>query len=356
MNRARSIGRGEWWFTILSRYSLVLILFGVTVFFSIAAKGFFTVDNFRAIGVNEVVTLFVALGLSATLIVGELDLSVAAILSVTQALTVGLMSFQHLGIVPAVACGIAAAAGIGLVNGLMVVKVGLNSLIATLAMSSVLTGIVIWYTKGASVFANVPLGYQKISNTNLAGVPLPLVYGGVAVIAFELLFGFLPTGRRMYAIGGNRRAALFTGIRVNRLVIGSFVTAGLVSGLGGIIISSRLGSAAPDLGPSFLLPAFAAAFLGATTIRPGRFNALGTVVAVYVLAITISGIQALGAPTWATYIFNGGALAVGVTVAGRLVKLREARAKRDQLRSFEESAEIVSSGDGGDRSGVDTPT
>ena len=338
MKHARSTGRGELVFTILSRYSLVLLLVAVTVFFSITAKGFFTVDNFRAIGVNQVVTLFVALGLSATLIVGELDLSVAAILSLTQALTVGLMSFQHLGIVPAVACGILAGAGVGLLNGLMIVKVGLNSLIATLAMSSVLTGIVIWYTKGTSIFEKVPLGYQNISNTSPGGIPLPLLYGLLAVVVFEILFGFLPTGRRMYAIGGNRRAALFSGIRVNRLVIGSFVAAGLVSGLGGIIISSRLGSAAPDLGPSFLLPAYAAAFLGATTIRPGRFNALGTVVAVYVLAITISGIQALGAPTWAEYIFNGVALAVGVTVAGRLVKLREARAKRDQLRSFEESA------------------
>ena len=331
--------RGDVLFGVLSRYSLVLILLAEILGFSLVVQGFFTVGNLRAIAVNEIVTLFVALGLSAVLIVGELDLSIATILGASQALTVGLMSFQRLPIVPAVICGIGVGALIGAVNGVLVVKVRLNSLIATLATSSVLSGLIIWYTRGTSVFENVPLGYQRIANTAVAGVPTPIIYGILAVVAFEILFRYLPTGRRMYAIGGNRRAALLSGIRVDRLVFGSFVIAGVVAALGGVIISSRLGSAAPDLGPSFLLPAFAAAFLGAATITPGRFNALGTAVAVYTLAVMVAGIQQLGAPTWSNLTFNGAALAVGVTVANRLVRIREERAKRDQLRSFEHSAD-----------------
>lgn len=335
----RQARTADLWFSLLSRYSLVILLAVELVVFSATVDGFFTVGNLRAIAVNEIVTLFVALGLVAVLIVGELDLSVAIILGSAQALAVGLMSFQGVPIAVAVAAGIAGGALIGLANGLLVVRVGLGSLIATLATSSVLSGLIVWYTKGTSIFEGVPLDYQRISNTEVAGVPLPVLYGVMVLVLFEGFLRYIPTGRRMYAIGGNRRAAVLSGIRVNRIVLLSFIIAGTLAATGGIIISSRLGSAAPDLGPSFLLPAFAAAFLGATTITPGRFNALGTAVAVYVLAVMISGIQQLGAPTWANQVFNGIALAVGVTVSSRLVRLRESRAKQDQLRSFEDSAD-----------------
>ncbi|GAC1594083.1 MAG: ABC transporter permease [Acidimicrobiales bacterium] len=341
MIRVTRFKNGEFWFDLLSRYSLVIILVGLIAGFGVSVTGFFTVNNLRAIAVNQIVTLFVALSVMIALSVGEIDLSVANVLALSQALVIGLMSFSGVGIVPAVLIGLLGATGVGLINGILVVRFGVNSLIATLAMSSVLTGVVQWYTRGTSVFSHVPRSYLRISNAAPLGIPMPIIYGIILVIGFELMFGFLPTGRRMYAIGGNRRAALLSGIRVNTLVLGSFVTAGLVAGVAGVIISSRLGSAAPDLGPSFLLPAFAAAFLGSTTIRPGRFNPLGTVVAVYVIAVTVAGIQQLGAPSWSEYVFNGIALAVGVTVSIKLVKLREARAKRSQIESFEQSAAAI---------------
>jgi ribose transport system permease protein len=168
-----------------------------------------------------------------------------------------------------------------------------------------------------------------------------LIYGAIAVGVCELVFGHLPTGRRMYAIGGNRRAAQLSGIPVQRIVLLTFVASAVVAGLAGTIISSRLGAASPDLGPTFLLPAFAAAFLGSTTIRPGRFNPLGTAVAVYLIAVVVAGMQQLGAPSWSQYVFNGIALGLGVAVSIQLVKMREARAKRNQLRSFEESVEVA---------------
>jgi ribose transport system permease protein len=333
--------RGPRGFDLLTRFALPLLLVVIVTAFSLSIDNFFSVQNFRALGVNQIVTLFVALAVTAVLSVGEIDLSLANILGLSQALTVGMMSFSGLPIVVAIALGLTASALVGLVNGLMVVRLGLNSLVATLAMSSVLTGLVIWYTKGTSIFQNVPMGFQNVSNSSLGGIPLPLVYGVFAVLVLEVVFGLLPTGRRMYAVGGNRRAALLSGIHVDRLVLGTFVAGGLVAGLAGTIIAARLGSASPDLGPSFLLPAFAAAFLGATTIRPGRFNPLGTAVAVYLIAATVAGLQQLGAPSWAQYVFNGVALALGVTLSVRLVKAREARAKRTQLRSFEESAPSV---------------
>jgi ribose transport system permease protein len=336
-----STTKNEFWFDLLTKYALPLILVAVVIGFSLASENFFTLNNFRAIGVNQIVVLFVALAVSAALSVGEIDLSLANILGLSQAVTVGMMSFSGLGVVPAILIGLIVSALVGLVNGLLAVRLGLNSLIATLAMSSVLTGLVIWYTKGTSIYEGIPSEFKVISNENFLGIPLPLIYGAIAVGVCELVFGHLPTGRRMYAIGGNRRAAQLSGIPVQRIVLLTFVASAVVAGLAGTIISSRLGAASPDLGPTFLLPAFAAAFLGSTTIRPGRFNPLGTAVAVYLIAVVVAGMQQLGAPSWSQYVFNGIALGLGVAVSIQLVKMREARAKRNQLRSFEESVEVA---------------
>jgi ribose transport system permease protein len=165
---------------------------------------------------------------------------------------------------------------------------------------------------------------------------LPLYYAAALVTMATLFFGYLPTGRRMYATGGNRAAAHLSGVHVDRLIFASFITSACLSGAAGVIIAARLGSAQPGLGPQFLLPAFAAAFLGATAIRPGRFNVVGTVIAVYVLAVPISGLQQLGVPSWFEPVFNGAALVVAVALSNQIGVLREARARRERLRAIDE--------------------
>jgi ribose transport system permease protein len=154
------------------------------------------------------------------------------------------------------------------------------------------------------------------------------------VAATELVQQFLPIGWRMNAIGGNRRAALLTGIPVQQLIIGSFGMSALLSGLGGVIIASRLGSAQPELGPSFPMPAFASAFFGATTIRPGRYNALGTAVAVYAVAVIVAGLQQLGvAILGREYRLRRRARGRGGPVATPDTNARRGRAPRSTARA-----------------------
>jgi ribose transport system permease protein len=319
-----------------------LLAIALIVFSVLNPDSFFTVANYRGIGVTQITVVFAAIGLLAPLIVGELDLSIGYIIGLSQAVVIGLMSHEGLGITLAIVLTLLACVGVGLVNGLLVVGLGINSLITTLAVGSILYGIVLWYTGGEVIFENIPQSFQSIANNELLGLPLAIWYGIILLVVFELLLGFKPTGRRMYAIGGNRRAAELVGIRVKTIVVCSFVVAAVVAGIGGILIASRLGSAQPELGPQFLLPAYAAAFLGATTIRPGRFNPLGTVIAVYLVAVIVAGLQNQGVPSWAEYMVDGAALIVGVALANWLVKLREERARRDQLRAFEASAAEVS--------------
>ena len=329
-NSARLLG-------LLGRYFLVVAFFGLIGFFSLLRpESFFTANNFSGLFVNQIVVVFAAVGLIAPLIVGELDMSVGYLVGFGQAVVVALMTMAGLPPLTAIMLSLAACLAVGILNGILVVRFKINSLIATLAVGNVLYGVVLWFTGGTILFQNVPPSFLEISGQSLLGLPTPIWYGIALVILVEIVLQFLPLGRRMYAIGGNRRAALLTGIRVPILIVGAFGFSALLSGVGGIIIASRLGSAQPELGPSFLMPAIASAFLGATTLRPGRYNALGTAVAVYAVAVIVTGLQQIGVPFWAENIVYGVALATGVGLSGRLTRMREEEARRNQLRALKE--------------------
>lgn len=327
-------------FGLVGRYFLVIAFFALIALFSfLRPDSFLTMNNFSGLFVNQIVVVFAAIGLIGPLIVGELDLSVGYVVGFGQALAVALMTLTGLPVVVSIALTLAACIAIGFINGILIVRFEINSLIATLGVGNVLYGIVLWFTGGTILFQDVPPSFMSIAQDLLFGIPLPIWYGVALVAIIELVQQFLPIGRRMYAIGGNRRAALLTGIPVRLLIIGSFGMSALLSGIGGIIIASRLGSAQPELGPSFLMPAFASAFLGATTIRPGRYNALGTVVAVYTVAVIVAGLQQIGVPFWAENIVYGVALVGGVGLSRHLTRLREEAARRGQLRALKESRE-----------------
>lgn len=322
----------------LGRYFLVFAFVALIIIFSVVRpSSFLTVNNFSGLFVNQIVVVFAAVGLIAPLIVGELDLSVGYVVGFGQAIVVALMTLLGLPVGVSIVLTLVACLVLGLINGILVVRFEINSLIATLAVGNILYGIVLWFTGGTILFQNVPPLFLKISGGTLIGVPLPIWYGAALVALVEITLQFLPIGRRMYAIGGNRRAALLTGIEVRRFVVGSFAASAIICGLGGIIIASRLGSAQPELGPSFLMPAFASAFLGATTIRPGRYNALGTAVAVYTVAVIVTGLQQVGIPFWVENIVYGVALVGGVGLSRYLTRIREEEARRTQLRALKES-------------------
>jgi ribose transport system permease protein len=338
----------------LSRYLLLGLLVAIFVGFSIGVSdSFFTTDNYRSIINDQIVVVFLAIAVTIPLIVGEFDVSVGYVLGLTQALAVGLLVRHDISIPVVIVLVLIIAAGVGVVNGVLVVYLKMHSFITTLATGSILTGFVYWYTQGQVLFEGVPDAYPKIARDELWGIPLPVLYGLVLTAAAALYLTYWPTGRRMYSTGGNRSAATLSGVRVNRLVLGSFVVSAVLAGAG-VIISSQYSSASPSLGPQFLLPAFAAAFLGATAFTPGRFNVLGAVVGVYVLAAPISGLQQLGVPSWFEYVFYGGALIIAVGLSGEARRLRQQRARRQRLRAFDLSREVTSV-DVGDTTSIASP-
>jgi ribose transport system permease protein len=328
--------RGTSW---IARYGLALILVGLVAGFSLVKpSSFATWDNYRSILTNQAVVVLLALGAMLPLIVGEFDLSVSGILGVAQALATGLCALQGLPPGLAVVLAVLAGALLGLVNGLVIVKLQINAFVATLASGTIMGGLVIWYTGGSPIYHGVPHSLTSLARGSVLGLPLPVIYMALVAAALWFALARLPLGRRLYAVGGNRRAAQLSGIRADRLVIASFVGSGVLAALGGVVLGSELGSTVPGGEGTYLLPAFAGAFLGATAIEPGRFNPIGTVLAAYALSVAVSGLQQLGAAAWVQPVFNGTVLVVAVGLSGYATRVKVARARERQLARIGEGA------------------
>lgn len=204
---------------------------------------------------------------------------------------------------------------VGLLNGLFVVRFGVNAFITTLGAGTILTGLTL-AVSGGQILNGVPGSVTGFTTYQILGLPSPVYVAFVILLWY--VYEHTPLGRYLFFVGEAREVARLAGLAVDRLRFGAFVAAGVVASLCGILAAGQLGSADPSVGPNYLLAAYAAAFLGATTIRPGRFNAWGTVVALYLLVTGVTGLELLGSASWVEQVFNGGALVIAVTFA-RLV-------------------------------------
>ncbi len=303
---------------LLERFGALFVLVGLIVFFSLLLPATFpTYENLTTILTTQDVLAILAIGLLVPLAAGEFDLSIGFVLGFTGMEVAVLTGVLHWHPVPAIVLTLATAVFIGLINGLLVVRVGINAFIATLGVGTVLSGLTIWMSNGTVVYQGIPDLLLAIGRTQLLLLPLPVFYMIIVIIVFSYIMGHTPFGRYIYAVGGGREVARLAGINTDLLTILAFTLSGFMAGIAGVLETATVGAAHPDVGPQFLLPAFAAAFLGATTIQPGRFNVLGTVVALFLLAVGIAGFQQLGAPFWVSPVFNGTALLIAVGLAVR---------------------------------------
>jgi ribose transport system permease protein len=303
------------WQLQAARFTLPAIFIAIVIFFSIAVPDTFpTSDNFKSIVNNESVLGILAISLILPLVIGEFDLSVGANLGLAAILVTGLPAKSGVALAPAIAIAICASGLVGLFNGVVVAKIGVNSLVATLGTASIVTGAVAWYTEGKSIFEGIPQSLPGIAKDSVLGVPLPGVYLLLVALAAWFVLEQTALGRYLYAVGGSKAASRLSGLNVDRLAITAFTGAGVLAGVAGVVEAALLGSGQPSTGPGFLLPAFATVFLGATTIRLGTFNVIGTVIALFTLATAITGLQLMGVASYVAPIFQGVALLVAVSL------------------------------------------
>jgi ribose transport system permease protein len=307
-------------------FVVIFIVFSLWV-----PETFLVGDTWKALLDSQAVTALLAVGLVCALSAGAFELAIGAELGFGAILVAWLLAKQGVPIVPSLALTLLAGAVIGLVNGLLIVKVRIDSFIATLGVSSILLAMIAWVSTSQQILG-LSQSFQKIGTSELLGITLPVyIMLAVALVTWYVLER-TPAGRRVYATGGNAEAARLAGVRTEMVVVGSLIACGTIAALAGVLVSSRLGTGDPTIGPAYLLPAFSAAFLGSTQFRGGRFNVWGTVLAVYVLATGVKGLQLAGAPIWIPDLFNGVALLIAVGMAKYQGAAHRAGAVRRLLR------------------------
>lgn len=298
------------------RFGLIFVWLAVIAAFGAILPGsFLTGGNFAIILASHAPAAMLALAIIVPLTAGDFDLSVGAALTLSSSIIGVLNVWLGLPILLAIALALSAGLVVGLVNAFFIVYVRIPSLIVTLGMTSLVSGLVQWMTRSSTIggidFALV----DAVVGTRLFGIPLAFYYVVVVGSLLAYVFACTPLGRRLLFVGRGREVARLNGIAVEWMRVGCLAVSSLLAALAGVIYAGLLGSADPYSGLNFLLPAFAAAFLGATTITPGRFNPWGAIIAVYFLATGISGFTMLGVPLWVTNVFNGGALILAVTIS-----------------------------------------
>ncbi|MDX6665413.1 MAG: ribose transport system permease protein [Solirubrobacteraceae bacterium] len=295
-------------------FGSVAILALLIVIFSTTASSFLTLHNVQNVLIQQAIIAMMTYGVMFPLIVGEFDLSVGYMIGFLAVLG-AYLSGHHYGAGAVIPIMIVAGALIGLVNGFLTVRVGISSFIATLGVGIVLQGFSQGTSGGKVLFANIPNLVTQIGNGYAGTLAIAVwIALAVAVILFYILEQ-TPLGRSWYAVGGSERVAFLAGLRTGRLKIAAFTLSGLFVGIGAVIALGQSGGANPGYGPDLLLPAYAAAFLGVTTYRAGRYNVVGSVVGILLLAVGFNGLSLLGVPFWVQPIFNGGVLLLAVIVA-----------------------------------------
>lgn len=301
---------------------IAFVILMIAVFSVLLPSTFPTLANAKAILGDQSIPIILALAAILPLAAGEFDLSLGATLGFSAITGISLSNAGVPLPVVIVAC-IAAGAVVGAVNAVLVVKVKVNAFIATLAAATILSGLNLLLT-GSSLLVLGSDAFAALATTQFGGLQIVLVYAVLLAIVLYYALEKTPFGRYLRATGMGRDAARLSGVRVDRFLATSFIAAGALAALAGVLVAARGGTAAPGLGPEFLLPAYAAAFLGATTIKPGYFNVWGTVIGVVLLAVGSNGLTLLGAQTWVTNVFNGVSLMVAVS-ASVLVGRRKAK-------------------------------
>jgi ribose/xylose/arabinose/galactoside ABC-type transport system permease subunit len=293
--------------------ALYLLAFMFVVFALWVPGTFLTAGTWRSLLSNQAVTCLVAVGLVVPTACGVIDLAIGAEVGLGTVLVARLL-VGHVPIVAAVVLSLLAGAVVGIFSWLMITRARIPSFIATLAVSSLLAAVTAWIS-GSQQIVNLPAGFSRLGTGQLLGITYPVYI----MLAVALLLWYVlertPAGRRIYATGGNLQAAALAGVRTSRIILFALVTSGVVASLGGLLLTSQLSTGDPTVGPGYLLPVIAAVFLGSTQFRGGRFNIWGTVVAAYVLAVGVKGLQLAGLPVWIPDLFNGAALLVAVGLA-----------------------------------------
>ena len=311
------------WF---ARYGTLVSLVALLIVFSLARADVFpTVDNLLNI-MNQISILgTMAFGLTVCLVMGLFDLSIAAMATLGgYVATFLLVQYpDSINVPEAVLISLSISALIGVVNGLIVSYLGISAFIATLATGSIITGAVLGVSDSKTIITGIPDAFMAIGQGAIFGVSNPIFIMLAVGLVLWLLLEHTQLGRHLYAIGGSAEASRLAGIAVKRYAPFALAVCAACAGLGGLMAAAVLGAGRPQgVGDGYLLNAFAAVFIGASSLRPGKFHILGTMIGVLLIGVINNGLSVMGVPTYWQYIVQGALLVAALFSAGVLTMRR----------------------------------
>ncbi len=313
----RGLSFGAKLMRLIPVYGLVILAVLLIALFSILLPDTFpTMLNLRSIMSDKAIIALLSLAAVITMAAGRIDLTVGYGIVMWHVLAISLQTKFGIPWPLAVLIVVALGAGLGFLNGLLVEVASIDSFIATLGTGTVLYALALWHTDGRQIVGILPDAFYALSGTQIFGLPVTGYFVLLVALLMWIVLDYMPVGRYLYAIGANPKAAALNGIPVRRFVIGAFVASGSLTAIAGVLLASKLRIGQASVGLEFLLPALVGAFLGSTTIKPGRVNVWGTMVGVAILAVGISGIQQFGGSFYVEPLFNGLTLLVAIGIAG----------------------------------------
>lgn len=308
-------GSGRWLRTF-ERLLLPIVWIAMIVLFgALQPTTFLSWSNIANVLGTQSILFLLALAALLPVLVGDFDLSLGGIMGISGAIVGVGNVVWGLPIWVAVVIGLVFALLAGLFNAFLVVTLDTSPLIITLGTGTLFLGIV-YFLVSSTTIAGVDTALSAATfTTRLAGISLAFFFAAIAMLILWYVTSWTPFGLRARFVGQSHAVAKLSGVNVKRVRYVAFGTGGLIAGLSGVLLVGLTGAFDPSASGSYLLPAYAAVFLGATTISPGRFNAIGTGIAVYFLATGVNGLQILGAQNFVQQLFYGGALVAAVVLA-----------------------------------------
>jgi ribose transport system permease protein len=336
MTNVRNLDLGLTKFSGLYMWALFIIVFSI-----LAPATFPTTATVHLLASTQAIAAMVALGLLVPMVTGNFDVSIGATANLAGMVSVMLQLNGLMSVGPAILLGVLTGVMVGAFNGFVVVKLRVDPFIGTLGTSSILGAVQVVVTGNQEPLPVQSSFFNSMTQGSLLGFQYVFFYMLLLALVLWWILEKTPVGRRMYATGGNREAARLTGINVNRVSFLALTASGGICGLAGVLFVSLTG---PSLGfgGSLLLPAFAAVFLGSTQLRPGKPNVWGTLLAIFVLATGVQGLQLVSGVQWVAALFNGVALIAAVSLAVN----RERQRRGSKARPDDAPVQPTSTGTG----------
>ena len=291
---------------------LLFLLVAMVVFFSWASPFFLSVNNVLNIGTNIAYIGIMAIAMTMVIVSGGFDLSVGAVVALT-AVTVAKIHDMDVNIWIAVAAGFAVGPIVGLSNGLLVTKVGINPLITTLGTMSIVRGLAFVLTGGLTGTI-LDSGFAVIGRGEVVGIPVPLIILIIWFVIASIVMSYTRFGRDLYSIGGNAEASRLAGIPVDRRKIAVYVISGSAASVAGIVLASQLGAGAPQSAAGVELTVITAVILGGTSLSGGKGTVWGTMLGVFIMGVLNNGLALLRVSSFYQEVFRGAVLLLAVAM------------------------------------------